>query len=256
MTRLADLVATSQQVAATPGRLAKVAALAGLLRRLAPEEIGIAVAYLAGETRQGKLGLGHAALRDARGGSEPRGEALTLADTDAALERLRATGGKGSAAARARAARCVVRPRERRRARLSRASDRRRAPPGRARGRDARRDREGGGPARRRRPPRRRCTPADSRRSRSAALTEGAAGLARFAIRAAASGAADARNAGGRRRRRARVVRHGRARVEARRRARPGPQGRRRGARLHPQPERRHRRRAGGRRGGAGAAGA
>ena len=69
MTRLADLVATSQQVAGTSGRLAKVAALAALLRRLAPDEIEIAVAYLSGETRQGKLGLGYAALRDARGGA-------------------------------------------------------------------------------------------------------------------------------------------------------------------------------------------
>ena len=101
MTRLVDLVATSLRVAATPGRLAKVDALATLLRRLAPEEVDIAVAYLSGETRQGRLGLGYAALRDARGGGEARGEPLTLTDTDAALERLRATSGKGSAAARA-----------------------------------------------------------------------------------------------------------------------------------------------------------
>jgi ATP-dependent DNA ligase I len=101
MTRLADLVATSQRVAGTSGRLAKVTALAELLHRLAPDEIEIAVAYLSGETRQGKLGLGYAALRDARGGGDPHGEPLTLAEADAALERLRATSGKGSAAARA-----------------------------------------------------------------------------------------------------------------------------------------------------------
>jgi DNA ligase-1 len=95
MTRLVDLVATSLQVAATPGRLAKVDALATLLRRLAPEEVDIAVAYLSGETRQGKLGLGYAALRDARGDGEARGEPLKLTDTDAAHERLRATSGKG-----------------------------------------------------------------------------------------------------------------------------------------------------------------
>ena len=101
MTRLTELVVTSQRVAGTSGRLAKVAALAELLRRLSPEEIEIAVAYLSGETRQGKLGLGYAALRDARGGGEPHGDPLTLADVDAALERLSATSGKGSAAARA-----------------------------------------------------------------------------------------------------------------------------------------------------------
>jgi DNA ligase 1 len=101
MTRLADLVATSQRVAATAGRLAKVAALAELLRRLAPDEIEIAVLYLSGDTRQGKLGLGYAALRDARSGGEPGGEPLALAELDAALERLRATTGKGSVTARA-----------------------------------------------------------------------------------------------------------------------------------------------------------
>ncbi|HTO47903.1 MAG TPA: ATP-dependent DNA ligase [Burkholderiales bacterium] len=100
MTRLAEVVATSRRVAGTSGRLAKVAALAELLRRLSPEEIEIAVAYLSGETRQGKLGLGYSALRDARGGGESRGDPLRLAEVDAALERLSATSGKGSAAAR------------------------------------------------------------------------------------------------------------------------------------------------------------
>jgi DNA ligase-1 len=98
--RFADLVATSQHVAGTASRLAKVAALAELLRRLAPGEIGIAVAYLCGGTRQGRLGLGYAALREARGGASEGGEPLTLVEVDAALERLSATGGKGSAAAR------------------------------------------------------------------------------------------------------------------------------------------------------------
>jgi DNA ligase-1 len=102
MIRLADLVATSRRVAGTPGRLEKVAALAGLLRRLAVDEIEIAVAYLCGETRQGRLGLGYAALREAQVETRPGGgEPLTLAEVDAALERLRATTGKGSAAARA-----------------------------------------------------------------------------------------------------------------------------------------------------------
>ena len=250
MTRLADLVATSQTVAGTSGRLAKVAALAALLRRLAPEEIEIGVAYLSGETRQGKLGLGYAALRDAGGGAAASGDPLMLAEVDAALERLRGTTGKGSAAARAaQLAQLFARATADERDFLARlivgelrqgalegvmvdaiasaaelpVADVRRAAMS-AGG-------AGGG--------------------RAAALTEGAAGLARFAIRLHAAGAADARAAGGRRRGRARRARRGRARVEARRRARPGPQGRRRGARLHAQPERRHRRGAGDRRGGA-----
>jgi DNA ligase 1 len=100
MTRLADLVATSQRVAGTSGRLAKIAALAELLRRLSPDEIEIAVGYLSGQARQGKLGLGYAALRETPSGPGPRGDPLTLAEVDAALERLRATTGKGSTTAR------------------------------------------------------------------------------------------------------------------------------------------------------------
>ena len=255
MTRLADLVATSQRVADTSGRLAKVAALAELLRRLAPEEIEIAVAYLSGETRQGKLGLGYAALRDARGGGEPHGDPLTLAEVDAALERLSATGGKGSAAARAEQLGELFARAHARRARFPRAADRRRAPPGRAGRRDARCDRARRCPARSGRAPR-----GDVRR-RPRGSREGGADRRRCRPRAvldpaAAAGAADARDARRRRRGGARRPRHGRARVEARRRAGAGPQGRRRSAGLHPQPERRHRRGAGGRRGGASAPGA
>ena len=100
MTRLAELVAVSQRVTASSGRLAKIAALAELLRGLAPEEIEIAVAYLSGEMRQGKLGVGYATLRDAAGTGTASGAPLTLEEVDAALDRLRATVGKGSAAGR------------------------------------------------------------------------------------------------------------------------------------------------------------
>ena len=99
--RLAELVATSRQVAATPSRLEKAALLAALLKRLAPEEIEIAVAYLSGETRQPKLGLGYAAVSRVAGAVEQDGAPLELADVDAALAALRATTGKGSTGARA-----------------------------------------------------------------------------------------------------------------------------------------------------------
>jgi DNA ligase-1 len=101
LTPLSDLAAASGRISATPARLAKIAALADLLRRLAPDEIEIAVHYLSGETRQGRLGVGYSALRSAgQGGAQASGR-LTLAEVDAALERLRATSGKGSASARA-----------------------------------------------------------------------------------------------------------------------------------------------------------
>ncbi|MDT7592492.1 MAG: ligase 1, partial [Pseudonocardiales bacterium] len=54
----AALVATSATVGGTRSRKAKVGALAGLLRALAPAEIEAAVSWLAGEPRQGRLGTG------------------------------------------------------------------------------------------------------------------------------------------------------------------------------------------------------
>jgi DNA ligase-1 len=101
MTRLAELVTASQRVGATASRLAKVAELAALLRRLAPEEIEIAVAYLCGETRQGKLGVGYAALAEARAAGA-RSASLDLRAVDEALDAIARTKGKGSAGERAR----------------------------------------------------------------------------------------------------------------------------------------------------------
>jgi DNA ligase-1 len=102
MTLLAELVATSDRVAATSSRLAKVAELAALLRRLAPEEIDIAVAYLSGETRQGKLGLGYATLKQARSTASAGTPSLDLHAVDDALDALARTKGQGSAAERSR----------------------------------------------------------------------------------------------------------------------------------------------------------
>ena len=52
------LVETSAAVAATRSRLAKRDALAALLRRAEPADIEILVAYLAGELRQRRTGVG------------------------------------------------------------------------------------------------------------------------------------------------------------------------------------------------------
>ena len=48
----ARLVDTSRRVAETPGRRAKIALLADLLRTLPGEELEIGVAYLSGTVRQ------------------------------------------------------------------------------------------------------------------------------------------------------------------------------------------------------------
>lgn len=99
---LADLVATSQRVAATRARSEKVAALAGLLRRLAPEEIDPAVAYLSGQLRQGRIGLGGAAIRAAMPGAAAGSPTLTLAEADAAFAAIAAMSGPGSTGERTR----------------------------------------------------------------------------------------------------------------------------------------------------------
>ena len=99
--RLHDLVATSSSVAQTSGRLAKVGLLAALLKRAAPEEIETAIAFLSGSPRQGRIGIGYAILERARAerpidpGAAPRGS-WELAEVDAALQRLATTTGRGS----------------------------------------------------------------------------------------------------------------------------------------------------------------
>ena len=90
-----DVAATSAIVAGTRSRLAKVAALADLLRRLDPAEAPIAVGLLTGEPRQGRIGVGWAtALRaDVAPAAQP---SLTLIDVDRRLTELQTTTGPGS----------------------------------------------------------------------------------------------------------------------------------------------------------------
>src|ERR1043165_4339065 len=98
--RLADLVTTSRRVAETRSRSEKIGALADLLRRLSPEEIDIAVAWLSGNLRQGRIGLGFAAVRDPRPEPPPAEPSLPRGGVDAPFERTAATTGAGSTAAR------------------------------------------------------------------------------------------------------------------------------------------------------------
>jgi DNA ligase-1 len=97
---LDEIVRTSRKVAGSASRLAKIETIAALLKQAAPEEIGLAIATLSGRVRQPKLGVGWAALQSAR--TDPADQAsLTLIEIDATLERLASTSGRGSAAARA-----------------------------------------------------------------------------------------------------------------------------------------------------------
>jgi len=92
---LAEVVETSRRVSATSKRLEKRDLLACLLAQLHPEEIGIVVPFLAGSIRQGRVGIGYAALRDSRGPAAAT-PSLQVAEVDRTIEDIIATTGSGS----------------------------------------------------------------------------------------------------------------------------------------------------------------
>ena len=59
---LRELVQTSEAVAATSGRTAKITKIAALLRRAGAGEVPVVVAFLSGELRQRQIGVGYASL--------------------------------------------------------------------------------------------------------------------------------------------------------------------------------------------------
>jgi len=96
-TALARLVAASDAVGARASRRHKTETLAAFLRSLAHDEIALGVAYLSGVVPQGKSGVGYALLRDAQPAQPATDASLTLGDVDATLERIAHTSGTGSA---------------------------------------------------------------------------------------------------------------------------------------------------------------
>jgi DNA ligase-1 len=96
--RFADLAATSLAVGSTRSRKQKAALLAEALRGLEPGEVEPGVAYLSGELRQRRTGVGWRTLADL---PEPAAEAtLTVGDVDVVLEEVAGMAGAGSQAAR------------------------------------------------------------------------------------------------------------------------------------------------------------
>ena len=92
---LAAVVETSRRVSETTKRLEKVELLAQLLKQLLPEEIEIVVPFLAGETRQGRIGIGYRALHGAS--AEPADHAtLEIAGVDRTLQAISTVQGSGS----------------------------------------------------------------------------------------------------------------------------------------------------------------
>jgi ATP-dependent DNA ligase I len=93
-----ELAATSDAVRETRSRKRKAELLGAALRQLGPGEIEPGVAFLSGELRQRRTGIGWAAMRDvASPAAEP---SLSVAEVDAAFERISALAGPGSQGAR------------------------------------------------------------------------------------------------------------------------------------------------------------
>jgi len=101
--RLVELVETSNAVASVSGRLEKIERLAALLTRLAPDEIAIAVAFLSGSSRQGRIGVGWSVISNAKSAAAPASDStLELREVDEAFARIAGTSGGGSTRERAR----------------------------------------------------------------------------------------------------------------------------------------------------------
>ena len=98
--RFSTVVETATAVAATTKRTEKTEHLAELLRETTPRLAASVVGLLTGEIRQGRIGVGWAAVRDivAERAAEPT---LTIVDIDSALTELAGTTGSGSKAKRA-----------------------------------------------------------------------------------------------------------------------------------------------------------
>jgi DNA ligase 1 len=99
VTLLADVVAASERVAATASRSQKVAILAELLRSLEAEEVPIAVGFLSGVPRQGRVGVGYSTVYgiDAAPAEEV---SLTVADLERVIGDIQVAIGSGSATRR------------------------------------------------------------------------------------------------------------------------------------------------------------
>lgn len=92
---LADVVEASRRVSETPKRLEKIGLLTELLRQLSPDEAEVAVAFLSGTIRQGRIGIGYASIRNATG-SPARDPSLGILEVNREFQSMAATEGKGS----------------------------------------------------------------------------------------------------------------------------------------------------------------
>jgi DNA ligase-1 len=98
--QLSEIVETSRRVAGTASRTEKIEHLVACLRATGPADLETAVAFLSGELPRGRIGVGPALLRQAMSEPPAPRAALSLAEADAALERVERAAGAGSAGER------------------------------------------------------------------------------------------------------------------------------------------------------------
>ncbi|HEV2773568.1 MAG TPA: hypothetical protein VGV57_12220, partial [Thermoleophilaceae bacterium] len=99
MTLLADVVTASRALTETSSRSGKVAILAELLGRLDASEIAVAVGFLAGVPRQGRVGIGYSTIYGIER-APAREASLTIDELDGAIAEVQGMTGSGSAAKR------------------------------------------------------------------------------------------------------------------------------------------------------------
>jgi DNA ligase-1 len=112
--QLRDLVNASQAVAATSSRLKKVEYLAGALERAEPGEIEAVVAFLSGGPRQGRIGIGAAAIRAAMPADAAPDARLSVREVDQAFDAIARMSGTLARTARLRELFAAADPEEQR----------------------------------------------------------------------------------------------------------------------------------------------
>lgn len=100
--KLQELVQVSADVAGTSSRLNKIAKLAELFTRIPPDDMPIAIGFLTGWPRQGRLGVGWATVAAAREREPAPVPTLDLRDVDKVFARLLSVRGKNSGSERMR----------------------------------------------------------------------------------------------------------------------------------------------------------
>ena len=89
------IVQASQAVTGTSRRTEKINLISNLLKQAHSEEVEIVTAFLSGQTRQSRIGVGYATLRDS-GAPPTRSACIEVSEVDHILEELSKVRGSGS----------------------------------------------------------------------------------------------------------------------------------------------------------------